>query len=64
MNLDAIKDAVGPKGWLEDENDTLKYRQDWRGRVTGEMPLLAGWAQDGIGRVRFAVGRGRAKLSG
>ena len=31
MSLNRIKSALGPKGWLDDEGDTLKYRTDWRG---------------------------------
>ena len=31
-----IKQALGPKGWLEEPADTLKYRTDWRGRDVGE----------------------------
>jgi len=36
-----IKEALGPKGWLEDAADTLKYRTDWRGRDVGEAVLVA-----------------------
>ena len=36
-----IKQALGPKGWLEDPADTLKYRTDWRGRDVGEALLVA-----------------------
>ncbi|UUX49896.1 FAD-binding oxidoreductase [Nisaea acidiphila] len=34
--LAEIRAALGPKGWLEDANDTLKYRTDWRGAPEGE----------------------------
>ncbi len=37
----ALKQALGPGGWLEDPADTLKYRTDWRGRQTGEALLVA-----------------------
>lgn len=36
-----IKAVLGPKGWLEDEADTLKYRTDWRGGDVGEALLVA-----------------------
>jgi len=36
-----IKQALGPKGWLEEPADTLKYRTDWRGRDVGEAVLVA-----------------------
>lgn len=31
-----MRSILGPKGWLEDPDDTLKYRTDWRGGLTGE----------------------------
>jgi len=31
-----LKQTLGPKGWLEEESDTLKYRSDWRGGHIGE----------------------------
>ena len=39
--LAALKQALGPNGWLEQPSDTLKYRTDWRGRQTGEALLVA-----------------------
>jgi FAD/FMN-containing dehydrogenase len=42
-----IKQALGPKGWLEDPADTLKYRTDWRGRDVGEALLVARPASTG-----------------
>ena len=43
----SIKEAVGPRGWLEDAADTLKYRTDWRGRDVGEAVLVARPADTG-----------------
>lgn len=34
--LAEIRSILGSKGWLEDPNDTLKYRTDWRGAPTGD----------------------------
>ena len=36
-----IKQALGDKGWIEGDADTLKYRRDWRGNRTGEALLVA-----------------------
>lgn len=36
-----IKSTLGKGGWLEEPADTLAYRSDWNGRVTGEAPLVA-----------------------
>lgn len=36
-----IKVALGDKGWIEGDADTLKYRRDWRGNRTGEALLVA-----------------------
>ena len=40
MSIEAIKEAVGSKGWLSEPADTLKYRTDWRGKVVGEALLV------------------------
>ena len=40
MKLEGIERAVGPKGGLETDNDTLKYRRHWRGRVLGDELLV------------------------
>ena len=39
--LTRLKDALGPRGWLEAPADTLKYRTDWRGRHGGEALMVA-----------------------
>lgn len=39
--ISAIKAVLGPKGWLEMPEDTLAFRRDWNGGVTGETPLVA-----------------------
>ena len=37
----AIKATLGPKGWLQTPQDTLPFRQDWTGRITGQAFLVA-----------------------
>jgi FAD/FMN-containing dehydrogenase len=34
--LGEIRSILGPKGWLEESDDTLKYRTDWRGWPIGD----------------------------
>lgn len=36
-----LKKILGPKGWLEDDSDTLKYRTDWRGGDVAETVGVA-----------------------
>lgn len=36
-----MKAALGPKGWIEAPEDTLKYRSDWRGTTIGDALLVA-----------------------
>lgn len=37
---EAIKSAVGPKGWSTDPEEMAPYLQDWRGNYRGHSPLL------------------------
>ena len=36
-----MKAVLGPHGWLQAPADTLQYRQDWSGRITGEAFMVA-----------------------
>lgn len=38
--LDALKSALGPKGWSTDPDDLAPFTRDWRGRWQGETPIL------------------------
>jgi FAD/FMN-containing dehydrogenase len=38
--IGALKQAVGPAGWLEGDNDTGPYVHDWRKRWPGQTPLV------------------------
>lgn len=38
--LDALKHALGPKGWSEDPHELAPHTRDWRGRWQGETPIL------------------------
>ena len=40
QTLDALKSALGPKGWSTDPEDMAPYTRDWRGRWQGETPIL------------------------
>jgi len=57
-----IKNAVGPRGWIEDPAETLKYRSDWRGREVGEALLVARPAttEEVAAVVKIAAGAGIA----
>ena len=37
---DALKSALGPKGWTEDPSEIAPYIEDWRGRYQGETPIM------------------------
>ena len=41
MVIDELKAALGPGGWLEGDDDTRRYRTDWRGTTEGEALLVA-----------------------
>jgi FAD/FMN-containing dehydrogenase len=41
MVIDELKAALGPGGWLEGEEDTRRFRTDWRGTTEGEALLVA-----------------------
>lgn len=36
----ALKDALGPKGWSEDSSELAPHVEDWRGRYQGSTPIL------------------------
>lgn len=36
----ALKDALGPKGWSDDANELAPHVEDWRGRYQGSTPIL------------------------
>lgn len=36
----ALKDALGSKGWSEDANELAPHVEDWRGRYQGSTPIL------------------------
>lgn len=38
---DAMTSVLGPQGWLRAPEDTLPYRRDWNGGITGEALLVA-----------------------
>lgn len=38
--LDALKTALGPKGWSEDAQELAPHIEDWRGRYQGATPIL------------------------
>ena len=38
--IDALKTALGPKGWSEDASELAPLTQDWRGRYQGATPIL------------------------
>jgi len=38
--LEALKSALGPKGWCTDPDELAPYTRDWRGRWQGETPIL------------------------
>ncbi|WP_420431431.1 FAD-binding oxidoreductase [Hyphobacterium sp.] len=38
--LDALKHALGPRGWSEDPHELAPHTRDWRGRWQGETPIL------------------------
>jgi FAD/FMN-containing dehydrogenase len=40
QTLDALKSALGPKGWSTDPEDMAPHTRDWRGRWQGETPIL------------------------
>ena len=37
---DALKSALGPKGWSEDASELAPHVEDWRGRYRGSTPIL------------------------
>ena len=39
--IDQALSILGPKGCLTDQAETAAYTEDWRGRVTGDTPLVA-----------------------
>ncbi|WP_421785909.1 FAD-binding oxidoreductase [Hyphobacterium sp.] len=40
QTIDALKSAVGSKGWSDDPHELAPHVRDWRGRWEGETPLL------------------------
>ncbi|MDG1417682.1 MAG: FAD-binding protein, partial [Maricaulis sp.] len=38
--LDALKSALGPKGWSTDPHELAPLVADWRGRYVGSTPIL------------------------
>ncbi len=38
--LDALKLALGPRGWSQDASELEPHISDWRGRYSGETPIL------------------------
>ena len=38
--IEAVKSALGPKGWSEDPTEIHPYLQDWRGNYEGYSSLL------------------------
>jgi len=38
--LNALKTALGPKGWSTDPHELAPHTRDWRGRWQGETPIL------------------------
>jgi FAD/FMN-containing dehydrogenase len=41
MSIEKIKEVLGPGGWLEGDEDTRRYRTDWRSTSEGEALLVA-----------------------
>ncbi|WP_417468809.1 FAD-binding oxidoreductase [Maricaulis sp.] len=38
--IEALKSALGPKGWSQDEHELAPHIADWRGRYQGSTPIL------------------------
>ena len=38
--LAALKDAVGPQGWIDEPEALVPHLTEWRGLYTGSTPLL------------------------
>lgn len=38
--LDALKSALGEKGWSQDPQEIAPHVEDWRGRYQGQTPIL------------------------
>ncbi|WP_417493763.1 FAD-binding oxidoreductase [Maricaulis sp.] len=38
--IDALKSALGPKGWSQDAHELAPHISDWRGRYQGTSPIL------------------------
>ena len=50
--LDALKSAVGQRGWTEDADDIAPWVKEWRGRWNGVTPLmLTPSSTDEVGRI-------------
>lgn len=38
--LNALKEQLGPSGWLDDPAECQRYTHDWPGRIRGSTPLV------------------------